>query len=180
LPANASPSDFVFAGNVPRPSQFKKDLAAAGIAKQDPPGRVVDFHSFRHTFCINLHLAGVPLRETMELMRHSDVRLTMRIYADSSLFALRPAIEKLVPWNYSADDSQKLGAEGLLPSLAGTVGATEKCLISPVITGLKSLSVTGCHGGTESGEWCLTSTPLKYFFRVNPRLVLSDSQSNCL
>jgi len=158
LPAKASPSDFVFAGAVPRPSQFKKDLAAAGIAKHDPQGRVVDFHSFRHTFCTNLHLAGVPLREAMELMRHSDVRLTMRIYADSSLFALRPAIEKLLPWNYAENDSQrdsqKLGADGLLPSLCGTVEATANTLISPLITGLKSLSVTGCHGGAESGEWC--------------------------
>ena len=60
---------------------------------------MVDFHSFRHTFCTLLHRAGVPMREAMELMRHNDARLTMSIYADSSLFALRPAVEKL-PWNY--------------------------------------------------------------------------------
>ncbi len=67
---------------------------------------MVDFHSFRYTFCTNLHLADVPLREAMELMRHSDAGLTMSIYADSSLFALRPAIEKL-PWNCPADDAQR-------------------------------------------------------------------------
>lgn len=158
LPANASPGDLVLADLVPRPSQFKKDLAAAGIAKRDGQDRVVDFHSFRHTFCTNLHLAGVPLREAMELMRHSDVRLTMKIYADSSLFALRPAIEKLLPWNCAEDDSQrdsqKLGAEGPLASLAGTVNDDSKNENQPVNMGLKSLSVTLGHGGAESGEWC--------------------------
>ena len=154
LPADTAPSALAFAGLVPRPSQFKKDLAAAGITKRDAQGRVVDFHSFRHTFCTNLHLAGVPLREAMELMRHSDVRLTMKIYADSSLFALRPAIEKLLPWNCLEDDSQRIGFQGLLPSLAGTKNMMAKSEKSPVITGLKSLSVTECHSMSESGEWC--------------------------
>ncbi len=162
IPAAGSLGDLVFGSLVPRPSEFKKDLAAAGIAKRDSQGRVVDFHSFRHTFCTNLHLAGVPLREAMELMRHSDVRLTMKIYADSSLFALRPAIEKLLPWDCSNNDanhdsqihSQKTGVEGLLPSLAVTVETGVKSEISPVIIGLKSLSDIGCHGVAKSEEWC--------------------------
>ena len=62
----------IFGGLVPKSKAFRRHLAAAGVAKQDSQGKVVDFHSFRHTFCTNLHLAGVPLREAMELMRHSD------------------------------------------------------------------------------------------------------------
>ena len=58
----------------------------------------MDFHSLRHTFCTNLHRAGVPQREAMELMRHNDPRLTANTYADASLFSLRSAVEKL-PWN---------------------------------------------------------------------------------
>jgi integrase len=99
-PENVSAGDLIIGKLVPRSDLFRKYLIAAAITKKDSMGRVADFHSFRHTFCTYLHRVGVPLREGMELMRHSDVRLTMNIYTDSSLFALRPAVEKL-PWNYS-------------------------------------------------------------------------------
>jgi hypothetical protein len=104
-----------------------------------------------------LHRAGVPLREAMDLMRHSDVRLTMSVYADSSLFALRPAVEKL-PWNYLQNDAQidaqSLGASGLLLSLPVTVGEGSECVKTIVNTGEKSLHGTLCHAGAESDEWC--------------------------
>ena len=116
------------------------------------------FHSFRHTFCTNLHLAGVPLREAMELMRHSDVRLTMNIYADTALFALRPAIEKLLPWNFtehdSQRDSQRNDFRGLLPSLAVTMNDDVKCGKSLMDMGLKSLFGMVGHGVPKSEEWC--------------------------
>jgi hypothetical protein len=114
------------------------------------------FHSFRHTFCTYLHRAGVPLREAMELMRHSDVRLTMSIYADSSLFTLRPAVEKL-PWKCSQHDAQRdaqeSGADGLLPSSAVTVDDGTKSEKAPINTVPKSLSVMLCHGESKTGEW---------------------------
>jgi hypothetical protein len=125
---------------VPRSDLFNEHLKAAKIAKKDARGRVVDFHSFRHTFCTNLHRAGVPLREAMELMRHGDARLTMSIYADASLFALCPAVEKL-PWNCPMDDSQRDSQKtdfwGLLPSLAVTVGEGVESELSPVNPGLR-------------------------------------------
>ena len=154
-PAKVSAGALIFGGLVPKSKIFRRHLAAAGIAKNDSQGKVVDFHSFRHTFCTNLHLAGVPLREAMELMRHSDARLTMSIYADSSLFALRPAIEKL-PWNCPADDAQRdaqrNGARGLLPSPAGTVGAVVKSEKQPINMGLQTLSVMVCHGTTQTSQ----------------------------
>ena len=155
-PENAAAGDLIFGKLVPRSDFFIKHLQAAAIVKKDSQGKVVDFHSFRHTFCTYLHRAGVPLREAMELMRHSDARLTMSIYADSSLFALRPAVEKL-PWNYPKQDAQieaqTLGAGGLLPSLAGTVDEVEKSEKEPMDIGLKSLSVTVCHAPPKMDEW---------------------------
>jgi integrase len=151
-PANVSGGEFVFGGVVPRSKLFRKHLQAAGIPKKDSEGRVVDFHSFRHTLCTNLHLAGVPLREAMELMRHSDVRLILHIYADTSLFALRPAVEKL-PCNYSNDDAQRdaqrNGASRLLPSLSGTDEAGLEMKESPIDTGLSALAGVLCHQATQ-------------------------------
>jgi site-specific recombinase XerD len=43
----------------------------------DEQGRRVDFHSLRLTFGTNLVLRGVHPRVVQELMRHSDIRLTM-------------------------------------------------------------------------------------------------------
>ena len=156
-PTNAPPGDLVFGKLVPRAELFSEHLKAAGISKNDSRGRVVDFHSFRHTFCTYLHRAGVPMREAMELMRHSDARLTMKIYTDTALFALRPAVEKL-PWNYLENDAQidaqTLGAGSLLPSLPVTVGEGAELDKTIDNTGGKSLHVTLCHGGAEPGEWC--------------------------
>jgi integrase len=156
-PANASSGDLVFGKLVPRSELFSEHLKAAGIAKKDSTGRVVDFHSFRHTFCTYLHRAGVPLREAMELMRHSDARLTMKIYTDTSLFALQPAVENL-PWNYletdAQIDAQKTGLGGLLPSLPVTMGEGSEHCKTVTNTENKSLHVTLCHEGAELEKWC--------------------------
>jgi integrase len=94
-PANATASDLVFKRLVPRSKIFNAHLEAAKIAKVDAQKRVVDFHSLRHTFCTNLHRAGVSQREAMELMRHNDPRLTAKTYTDASLLQLGSAVEKL-------------------------------------------------------------------------------------
>ena len=156
-PVDAAAGDLVFPGMMPHSVAFNSLLKRAGIAKTDSQGRVADFHSLRHTFCTSLHRAGVPQREAMELMRHNDPRLTANTYADASLFSLRSAVEKL-PWNGSADDSQRdsqrIVLDGLLPSLAGTVGEVAESGKQSMITGLKSQSVTVRHGLSKTEEWC--------------------------
>ena len=154
-PSNAVAGDFVFAGIVPRSEKFNLILKKAGIEKVDSQGRVVDFHSLRHTFCTNLHRAGVPQREAMELMRHNDPRLTASTYADASLFALRSAVEKL-PWFGSTDDAQRdaqrNGFGGLLVSLPVTKKEGIKTAKKTVDMGLKSLPGTEWRKGSPGGE----------------------------
>ena len=141
---------------VPRSEAFNLLLKKAAIAKVDSQGRVVDFHSLRHTFCTSLHRAGVPQREAMELMRHNDPRLTANTYADASLFSLRSAVDKL-PWNGLEDDAQgdaqRNGFGGHLPSLAVTVEDGLESEKAPVKMGLKSLSVAVCRAVANNEEW---------------------------
>lgn len=59
-----------------------RDLKAAGIARVDANGRRVDFHALRHTTCTFLQAAGVSPRVAMEIMRHSEMRLTAKVYTD--------------------------------------------------------------------------------------------------
>jgi hypothetical protein len=110
-PADAQAGDLVLKGLVPRSEIFVGHLKAANITKTDSQGRVVDFHSLRHTFCTNLHRAGVSQREAMELMRHNDPRLTASTYTDASLLSLRDAVKKLTV-SHSQLASQISGAAG--------------------------------------------------------------------
>jgi len=80
---------------VPTIDTFREDLKRAGIPYRDAQGRVADFHSLRVTLCTNLHKAGVPERVAMEIMRHSDRRLTDRVYTDTSSLHTWSAIEML-------------------------------------------------------------------------------------
>lgn len=80
---------------MPRIERFRRDLKKAGIPYTDGLGRFGDFHSLRYTFCTNLAKAGIPSRVAMSLMRHSDRRLTDKIYTDENLLGTVPAIEAL-------------------------------------------------------------------------------------
>lgn len=95
LPADVSPGHKVFAGLVPRLPRFKKDLELAGIPFLDSLGRRFDFHALRVTFGTNLSVAGVTPRVAMEVMRHSDIKLTMRIYTDGSQLPTAAAVASL-------------------------------------------------------------------------------------
>jgi hypothetical protein len=156
-PANAQAGDLVFDGLMPHSVAFNAHLKAVGIAKTDSQGRVVDFHSLRHTFCTNLHRAGVPQREAMELMRHNDPRLTANTYADVSLFSLRGAVAKL-SFSSTKNDAQihaqTLVSDGLLPSLPVTVIKRSESDKNHVNIMGKSLSDTLCHAESKTEKWC--------------------------
>lgn len=70
------------------------DLEVAGIpAVLD--GLTVDFHSLRHTYIAGLKRAGVRLDDAMKLARHSDPKLTLAIYGQSSMVDLGAAVNRL-------------------------------------------------------------------------------------
>ncbi|MDY7011788.1 MAG: tyrosine-type recombinase/integrase, partial [Planctomycetota bacterium] len=94
MPADAQPTDRIFP-SVPKMATFKRDLERAGIAHVDASGRVVDFHSLRYTCGTILARADVAPRVAMELMRHTDMRLTMNLYADPRVLDTARVIERM-------------------------------------------------------------------------------------
>ena len=74
---------------------FYRDLDAAGIPRLDKQGRRVDFHALRHTLATNLGRSGVSIRTAMEVMRHSDPRLTTQTYTDAAVLPTAEAVESL-------------------------------------------------------------------------------------
>jgi len=94
LPEGAQSSDKVFP-SVPRISTLRRDLERAGIPFVDGQGRRVDLHSLRVTLGSNLFASGASLVVVKELMRHSDIKTTLRHYADVSQLPLAQAVANL-------------------------------------------------------------------------------------
>lgn len=91
---DAEDGDRVF-NCVPTVKRHRLFLKAAGIPYLGALGRRIDWHAMRTTFGTMLSTAGIAPRIAMELMRHSDLRLTMKVYTDAKVLDLSGAIEKL-------------------------------------------------------------------------------------
>ena len=93
-PKDAAGADSVFRGKLPRVPTFKGDLVRAGIPFENERGRL-DFHSLRKTFGTMLGANGVSLQASKALMRHSDVKLTLKVYTDETHLPLVQAMDTL-------------------------------------------------------------------------------------
>jgi integrase len=85
-------SAFVFPEGIPENRNLCADFIKAGIPLQDATGGKVDFHALRHTFCTLLANNGVSARVAMEMMRHSDMKLTTQVYTDAQSLPTRQAL----------------------------------------------------------------------------------------
>jgi len=95
-PADAETAAAVFEReNIPSMWMMRKDLAAAGIPFVDGQGRRVDFHSLRGSLNTHMALAKVDPQLRQKIMRHSDIKLTLDTYTDSSLLRVSEAITVL-------------------------------------------------------------------------------------
>jgi hypothetical protein len=74
---------------------LNRDLKVAGIPKSDACGRTVDVHAMRMTLATMLNKSGVAPRIAQEIMRHSDIRLTMATYKDAKLLNVSVALDSL-------------------------------------------------------------------------------------
>jgi integrase len=125
-PRNASEGDRIFpSGGIPSIWAFRTLLKRAGISYKDEQGRQADFHALRRS--LNTHLAQreVDPHTRKEIMRHSDIALTLDVYTDKSMLPVAAAIEKLPIFARQLRGAH-LGAHnpdfrGHSPSLAGKV-----------------------------------------------------------
>jgi integrase len=143
-PADAKPGDWAFRGNVPRVPTFKRDLAAAGIPFEDERGRRVDLHALRTTYGTLLSASGVSPRVAMELMRHSDLKLTMKVYTDASQLPLVQEAARLPSFPLLSNDSKQrtqirtheavvLGSDGSRCVATGRTGAVSQAPASVTV-----------------------------------------------
>jgi integrase/recombinase XerD len=147
MPAAASP----WAGGRRHAEMIQADLGAARVrwikadssgaenrersdflSAHDEAGRVVDFHSLRHTYVTRLARSGVSPKVAQTLARHSTITLTMDRYAHVGLSDSMAALDSL-PAFMGVDQAFTLAA-------TGTDGA-------PPVTGSKRAAPAQRGGG---------------------------------
>lgn len=92
---NTSPNDLVFPKLVPEMELYRKHLELAGIPYRDEAGRVADFHALRVVTSTTMAKNDVPLPLAMLHMRHSDPRLTAKVYTDAGKLPHGETIRKV-------------------------------------------------------------------------------------
>ena len=146
---NKGAGDPVFE-RVPRMKRFRHNLKAASVPDPTALGHVADFHSLRKTFGTNLAKAGVPSRVAMTLMRHSDRKLTDKIYTDENLLGTWAAIDALPHFTETASQgaSQILGAASQSVSSGVTTSGgvkEQKAIVNIGESHVVALTVTTGH-----------------------------------
>jgi integrase len=127
---NVTPTDLVFKRLIPRMNRFRDDLGAAGIAYVDAKGEHADFHALRKTYGTFLMLLGFSEFTRMKLMRHSDVKLTQKVYTDASMAPIWDAIAEPSIFNDTQIDTQKLVASGQTVSAAVPIKENDPILLA--------------------------------------------------
>jgi len=88
-----APAATVFRSS-PTRRTFEADLERAKIEKKNERGPLYR-RSLRKTLGTHLALAGVDLRTTQNLMRHTDPKLTANLYTEAALLPLREGLAAL-------------------------------------------------------------------------------------
>ncbi|UCF00257.1 MAG: tyrosine-type recombinase/integrase, partial [Planctomycetota bacterium] len=78
----------------------------------DEAGRYADFHALRHTCGTLLAAAGVHPKTAQEIMRHSDIRLTMDYYTHFMTGQEHKAVESLPNLGGQIDSKRTTGTDG--------------------------------------------------------------------
>jgi len=131
----------VFYRGIPKMPRFLADLKEAGIREYDEQGRRLEFHSLRRTLATLLNSAGVAPRTAMALMRHSDMRLTMKTYTDGSLLPLMEGVNQMPSVKSSLISSLFSGKTCPNVSISGKNRSSEHLEVDIAIL----LGSTGCE-----------------------------------
>ena len=153
-PPNYLPTGLVFERGVPRAERLRADLEANGIAYQDEFGRYADFHSLRHAWTTFLQRHGIAQRFAMKLLRHSDIKLTSKVYTDETQLPIYEAIKPLPRLGvYTQIRAQISGGEGhKLSQGDAKIGKNERMEVVESEEAGHVLAHSGVTGQNMGGE----------------------------
>ena len=93
--------------------QQRAEREKSDILKAETDEGVIDFHSLRHSYGSNLARAGVSPKVAMDLMRHSDVNLTMRLYSHTVIEERARALDCLPRLTSERDRARATGTDAV-------------------------------------------------------------------
>jgi integrase len=65
------------------PDTVLKKIVRPALARAGVTGKVIGWHSFRHSLATNLRSLGIDLKVAQELLRHANSRITMDFYTQA-------------------------------------------------------------------------------------------------
>ena len=152
-------------GKLPDMDRVRVDYKKANIQPVDAEVRIADFHGFRHTLGTRLALSNAPIPTAMKLLRHSDPKLTTKVYTDAGQLPTRETMLALpslapLPESYAPDCALKIvpachsgSSEGMRTAGYMILQAVENQSFSLG----QSLTVTSSHN-SEDGARCRVRT----------------------
>jgi integrase len=114
------PEDFLFPsvrknGSTPVwPDMVLRRVVRPAAARAGIQGKIVSWHTFRHSAGTNLRSLGVDVKTAQELLRHANVRTTLDLYTQAVSSQKREAnhklVELLLPSSSAGQNVQHLSA----------------------------------------------------------------------
>ena len=130
------------------------DAKRNGIEYRDGSGSYADFHALRYTWATFLQRNDIPQRFAMKLMRHSDIKLTAKVYTDETQLPVYEAIRGLPRLlDHTQIRAQISGAAGQNVAQAGAASEGKDSAEIPVkggvCRGLAHGDAMGKNGASE-------------------------------
>ncbi len=145
-------------------SERKRREESGFLVYRDDSGRVLDFHSLRHTFATNLARGGVHPKQAQDLVRHSDINLTLSRYTHTVVADQAAALSVLPDLTGGDSDQQQratgtyAASSGFLPTSLPTPAASIPSSVASICTqqgvsGKSGANVSAC--GAEASRTSL-------------------------
>ena len=97
------------------PDMVLKKVIRPALVRAKITGKVIGWHSFRHSLATNLRASGADLKTAQELLRHANSRITLDIYTRASSETKRDANNKVMEMVLEAGKT-KISAPSPAPS----------------------------------------------------------------
>ena len=136
---------------IPGMKRFRTDLKRAGIPVND-----YDFHCLRHTYCTMVVKSGCSMKEAQQLMRHSSIELTAKVYTHLGMTDIAGALDKVHIPNHA--DGQSLAATGTSDVTTLPTAADETHTRISVGGAHQMAHQNTCFSGHDKTEVCITAS----------------------
>jgi integrase len=97
------------------PDMVLKKMIRPALVRAGVQGKVIGWHSFRHSLATNLRAAGVDLKTAQELLRHANSRITLDVYTHAVSATKREANDRVMQMVFDAGKA-RLSAPSPAPS----------------------------------------------------------------